>query len=62
MARLLYPADEAAEQLGVSLTTIKALIRTGEIRSVKIGRARRVPLDALQEYVSRLDAEQNGQR
>ncbi|WP_217553071.1 helix-turn-helix domain-containing protein [Streptomyces sp. GbtcB6] len=61
MTRILYPTDEVAEQLGVGLTTAKALIKTGELRSVKIGRSRRVPADALREYVQRLDAEQNGE-
>ncbi|MFD5862606.1 helix-turn-helix domain-containing protein [Streptomyces chartreusis] len=60
MSRILYPTDEVAEQLGVGLTTAKALIKSGELRSVKIGRARRVPADALHEYVQRLDAVQNG--
>jgi excisionase family DNA binding protein len=60
MPRILYPTNEAAEQLGISLTTAKALIKTGELRSVKIGHARRVPAEALHEYVRRLDAEQNG--
>ncbi len=61
MSRILYRTDEVAEQLGVGPTTAKALIKSGELRSVKIGRARRVPADALHEYVQRLDAEQNGQ-
>ncbi|MEU2734702.1 helix-turn-helix domain-containing protein [Streptomyces sp. NPDC007095] len=60
MARILYPTDEVAEQLGVGLTTAKALIKSGVLRSVKIGRARRVPAEALHEYVQQLDAEQNG--
>jgi excisionase family DNA binding protein len=60
MTRLMHPVGEVAEQLGVGLTTAKALIKSGELRSVKIGRARRVPADALREYVRRLDAEQNG--
>ena len=60
MSRILYPTDEVAEQLGVGLTTAKALIKSGELRSVKIGRARRVPADALHEYVQRLDTAQNG--
>ncbi|MFC8201333.1 helix-turn-helix domain-containing protein [Streptomyces sp. NPDC057298] len=60
MPRILYPIDEAAQQLGVGLTTAKSLIKSGELRSVKIGRARRVPADALREYVQRLEAEQNG--
>ncbi|MDX2703945.1 helix-turn-helix domain-containing protein [Streptomyces sp. PA03-6a] len=60
MSRILYPTDEVAQQLGVGLTTAKALIKSGELRSVKIGRARRVPAEALHEFVSRIDAEQNG--
>ncbi|MGW4752009.1 helix-turn-helix domain-containing protein [Streptomyces chartreusis] len=60
MSRILYRTAEAAEQLGISVTTTKALISTGELRSIRIGRARRVPDDALREYVRRLDAEQNG--
>jgi excisionase family DNA binding protein len=60
MSRILYRPSEAAEQLSLGITATKALIRTGELRSVKIGRSRRVPADALHEYVQRLDAEQNG--
>ncbi|MCZ4510299.1 helix-turn-helix domain-containing protein [Streptomyces sp. ActVer] len=60
MTRILYRATEVAEKLDVGLTTAKALIRSGELRSIKIGRARRVPADVLHAYVQRLDAEQNG--
>ncbi|MFE9699069.1 helix-turn-helix domain-containing protein [Streptomyces sp. NPDC006270] len=62
MTRILHPVGEVAEQLGVGITTAKALISTGQLRSVKIGRARRVPAEALHEYVRRLDTEQNGAR
>lgn len=57
---ILHPVGEVAEQLNVGLTTAKALIKSGQLRSVKIGRSRRVPADALYEFVRRLDAEQNG--
>lgn len=60
MARLMYPAEEAAEQLSLGLSTVRALIKSGELRSVKVGHLRRIPADALHEYVQRLDAEQNG--
>jgi excisionase family DNA binding protein len=59
-ARILYPTDEVAQQLGVGLTTAKALIGSGQLRSIKIGHSRRVPAEALHEFVQRLDAEQNG--
>nr|WSX48870.1 helix-turn-helix domain-containing protein [Streptomyces sp. NBC_00974] len=60
MERLLYPADEVAELLAVSVTTAKLLISSGELRSIKINRSRRVPADVLHEYIRRLDVEQNG--
>ena len=40
--------------------TAYGLIASGELRSVKIGRSRRVPADALEEYVAKLvDAQPN---
>lgn len=60
MSRILHPVGEVAEQLGVGLTTAKALIASGDLRSIKIGRSRRVPTEALHEFVRRLDVEQNG--
>lgn len=60
MQRVLYPPKEAADQLGISLTTLRALMKARALRSVKVGRVVRVPADALYEYVQRLDADQNG--
>lgn len=60
MSRILYPVREAAQQLGMSVSYTRNLIMSGQLRSVKIGHARRIPADALHEYVQRLDAEQNG--
>ncbi|MFD6972195.1 helix-turn-helix domain-containing protein [Streptomyces sp. NPDC059949] len=60
MSRILYPVAEVAQQLGVGLTTAKALVASGQLRSIKIGHSRRVPAEALHEFVRRLDAEQNG--
>jgi len=37
--------------LGLSRAVIYALVRTGEIPSVRVGRAVRIPLDRLQEWV-----------
>ncbi|MFF0389353.1 helix-turn-helix domain-containing protein [Kitasatospora sp. NPDC004615] len=45
--------EEAARRLGVGRTTMFALIRTGEVPSIPIGRLRRVPAEALTEYVRR---------
>jgi excisionase family DNA binding protein len=55
---LLLTVEEGAKQARISRATMFALIRDGEIRSVKIGRSRRIPATALQEYVDRLLSEQ----
>lgn len=61
--RLLLTPEEAADRLALSRTTIYELIRTGELRSVKIGRARRIPVAALGEYVAGLfDPDPDGER
>jgi excisionase family DNA binding protein len=46
--------EEAARRLGVGRTLMYALVMRGEIRSVTIGRLRRVPVQCLNEYVSHL--------
>ena len=50
---LLRPED-AARALDLSRTTTYALIASGQLRSVKIGRARRVPRSALTDFVDGL--------
>lgn len=52
--RLLYRPDEAARVIGVSRSRLYELLASGEIRSVKIGRSRRVLGDALRGYVRHL--------
>jgi excisionase family DNA binding protein len=54
--RLLYTPDNAGAILDVGRTTIYQLIASGELRSVKIGRSRRIPADALEDYVNKLTA------
>ncbi|HEX7744728.1 MAG TPA: helix-turn-helix domain-containing protein [Micromonosporaceae bacterium] len=51
---LVLTIEEAARQLGIGRTTMYALIKTGQIRTVTIGRLRRVPTFCLDEYVRNL--------
>lgn len=51
---LLYRPESAGEKLEMGRTAIYHLVKTGELRSVKIGRSRRIPADALEEYVRKL--------
>lgn len=55
---LLLTVEEGAKQARISRAKMFALIKAGEVRSVKIGRSRRIPTVALEEYVDRLLQEQ----
>ena len=46
--------DEAAEQLRVSRWTLYNLIRTNQLRTIKIGRRRLVPTSAIAECLDQL--------
>lgn len=52
--RVLFTVEEAAEQLGIGRTTAYALVRSGELESVRIGRLRRIPKEAINAYAVRL--------
>lgn len=54
---LLYRVEEAAEALCISRTQVFDLIRLNKLTSVKIGRARRIPVSAVSEYVTTAIAE-----
>lgn len=58
--RVMLTAEQAAEALGIGRTTMYALIKAGEIQSIRIGRLRRVPADAIDAYTQRLINEQVG--
>jgi len=51
---ILLAPERAAERLDIGRTKVFELIATGELESVRIGRARRIPLAALEAYVDRL--------
>jgi excisionase family DNA binding protein len=52
--KLLLTVEEAAERLGIGRTTTFALIRTGALRSVRIGRLRRIRTTDLDSYAASL--------
>ena len=49
--RLAYPVPEAAEQLGISVSSTWELISSGQLESVKIAGRRLVPHDVLVGFV-----------
>jgi len=52
--QLLVTPEEAAHRLSVGRTTIYELMASGELRSVTIGRCRRVPVSSLSSFVGKL--------
>lgn len=57
--KLVYSVTEAAEALSIGRTLIYDLIRTGELRTLKIGHRRLVARADLDEFVARLQGKES---
>ena len=51
--KLLISPQQAAERLSISRGHVYTLLARGEIESIRIGRARRIPIEALEVFVAR---------
>jgi len=58
--RLLYSVREAADLLSIGRVKLYELIAAGRIESVRLDGSRRIPREALEEFVVRLRAESGG--
>ncbi|WP_433697036.1 helix-turn-helix domain-containing protein [Nocardiopsis sp. CA-288880] len=56
--QLAYKVPEAAEALALSVATVWKLVKSGELRSYKVGSSRFIPVAALTEFVEARLAEQ----
>ena len=56
--RLLVSVSEAAAALGISHRSVRGLIYTGDLRSVKVGRRRLLAVDDLENFVRSLQQSQ----
>jgi excisionase family DNA binding protein len=52
--RLLYTVEEVARSLGLGRTKVYELMKAGDLVSVRIGHARRIPAESLTAFVTRL--------
>lgn len=59
--KLLLTIEELADMLGLSRGTVYPIVMGGRIRSVKIGRSRRVPVEAAEAYIQELLEEQGAE-
>jgi excisionase family DNA binding protein len=55
MTAVLLTVEDAAQALALGRTKVYELLDAGQLRSVKIGRARRIPLEALHEFVRSIE-------
>jgi excisionase family DNA binding protein len=51
--RLLLTVSEAAQRLGIGRSLLYELLADGQVESIHVGRLRRIPTDALAEYIDR---------
>lgn len=51
---LLLRPEEAAAALGIGRSTVYDLLRPGALGSVRIGASRRIPAEALHQFIARL--------
>jgi excisionase family DNA binding protein len=55
---LLVRPEDAAAALGIGRTKVYELMRSGMLRSVKLGGLRRIPATALAEFVAQLEGQE----
>ena len=58
----LLSVNLACQILGLSRTSLYALMATGQLRSATVGRRRFVPCEAIDEFIAALPTEYRGSR
>jgi excisionase family DNA binding protein len=51
--RLLLTVSQAAQLLGIGRSLLYELLADGQVESIHVGRLRRIPTDALADYIDR---------
>jgi excisionase family DNA binding protein len=57
--KMLLRPEETADTLGISRARIFQLLASGQIKSIKIGRSRRIPVAELERWVTKELAKQS---
>jgi excisionase family DNA binding protein len=57
MDKILLTPEEVAQALNISRTKVFELLQVEALRSVKIGKSRRIPTEAVREFVACLSGE-----
>jgi len=54
LSKILYTVEETANILSLGRTVVYQLLASGELESVKVGRARRVLYTSIENFVAKL--------
>ena len=54
-AKLLLDVTEAARRLGLGRSHVYGYVLRGELRSLKLGRRRKIPVEALRDFITKLE-------
>jgi excisionase family DNA binding protein len=54
MSKRAYQIKEAENALGIGKTKIYELLKTGQLRSVKVGGRRLIPADSIEKFLQEL--------
>lgn len=58
-SKTLLTIDEAAQRLGIGRSHAYIYVMKGDLESVKLGRSRRVPAQAIDAFIARLREDSN---
>ena len=58
--RLLLSPASAAETMSISRSLLYELMQAGEISSIKVRRARRIPVESVKQYIAARQAQEGG--
>ncbi len=56
-AKLLYDIPEVASMLGLGRSHVYGYVMRGDLPSLKLGRRRKITVEAVREFIQRLQAE-----
>lgn len=60
--KLLLDINETAELLGLGRSHVYRYVLRGELRSLKLGRRRKISIESLHEFIRNLQAEEDAER
>lgn len=54
IGKVLYTVPETVELTGIGMTKLYELMNAGDLESVRVGKRRYIPAEALQAFIDRL--------